>query len=106
MAYEAPQTPCCLTADDDAIDEDPEMFSRCDQCPVAAQIEALDGVNREAWHLFRQVVSRFTVESQAVNVVLQRVTADRSLDEFTELLARFEILYDAVCPPREPRESE
>lgn len=104
MAHDAPHTPCCLLTDEAEQDEDPEAFTGCETCQVAAHIETMDRANREAWSLYRQVVSRFTMDTQAVPVVLQRLTADLDADEFAETLARFEILYDAVCPKRQTGE--
>lgn len=59
-----------------------------------------DPINAEAWRLFQTTVTRFTVDTQTVALVLTRIAGDWPGDAFADLLARFSILYDVVNPPR------
>lgn len=93
-------------ASDEALDEDPDAYSdaQCEGCAVRQAIEDLDAPNRDAWSLYRQIVTRFTVDAQVVPLALSRLTADRDPDAFAELLDRFAVLYDALSPPKEQSE--
>lgn len=68
---------------------------------MADRIDGLCAANHEAWRLHQQIVTRFTMDAQAVGMVLLRLTAGFSRDTFAELLERFTILYDALHPPTE-----
>lgn len=78
---------------------DPDAYSQCDECPVAMQIDGLCAVNKRAWKMYRRVLSRFAADTHAIPLVLHRVTADLDLDDFADLMDRFAILYDVLCPP-------
>lgn len=103
--FDVPSIACCLTADED-LEDDPDVCEDCNECPVAHWIDTLDAPNREAWRLYRQVVTRFTVDAQAIPLVLSRITADYDVDSFTELLDRFAVLHDVMCPPRSETSGE
>jgi hypothetical protein len=60
-----------------------------------------DAENVAAWKMFQQVMSRFTVDTHAVSTVLERLTSDMDGRTFADLLERFAILYDALCPAPE-----
>ncbi len=75
------------------------MFN-CDTCPARIAIEGLDGDNLRAWNLFRTVVTRFNVDTQAVPAVLMRMTAEDDAEEFAELMSRLALLYDVHCPAK------
>ncbi len=58
-----------------------------------------DPENLAAWAMFQKVVNRFTLDTSLVGIALERATREADPDDFADLLARFEILYDALCPP-------
>lgn len=91
--------PCCLFVSDEEVEADPQAF-RCETCPVADQLAALDDdpANAQAWRLFHGIVNRMTVDTQTVAWRLERATAEMSADEIDELLARFRLLYDVLSP--------
>jgi hypothetical protein len=97
--FDAPQTPCCLTSSDEEQEEDPEAYAHCDECPVADRLEGLCGANREAYDKYRQVVTRFNVDTHAAPLVLRRITEDLDQFAFEDLIERFGILHDVLNPP-------
>lgn len=103
MRHDAPNTPCCLLASEEEQEHDPEMYQGCDTCPVAEHIEGLCGENQTAWREYRQVVTRFTLETQSVALVLDRITTDLDRDAFEDRIERFAVLFDALCPPPESK---
>jgi hypothetical protein len=90
---------CCLTASDDEIDEDPEAYSECATCPVAAELDGLCQSNRDIWTLYRQAVTRFAFETHSIPLVLERLTVDMDRDEFLDVMERFAILFEIFNPP-------
>lgn len=58
----------------------------------------------DAWTLFHRVFSRLTVEAHVAGIALEKVAGDRDPDSFAELMARFGIIYDALCPPPDDAE--
>ena len=103
--HDAPSLPCCLFIEDDEAVADHEAYN-CDACPVADALDdlAIDQENAEAWQLFGRCVSRFTVDTHLAGTVFARLTGELSVEEFTDLAARFTLLYDALYPP-DKRES-
>ncbi len=99
--YDAQALTCCLTATEEELEEDPEAYLGCEDCPVAQQIDGLDAQNHDAYRLYQQVVTRFAVEAHAIPLALSRITEDLSQDEFTDLWERFGVLHDVFCPPPE-----
>ena len=59
-----------------------------------------DPENAKAWRLFHQIVTRFSMDTNSVAVVLERLTKELDADDLMELMARFSVFYDAVCPPQ------
>jgi len=72
----------------------------CDTCPVQAAIEGLDGENLRAWRLMRTLATRFNVETQALPMVLMRLTGGDDAEEFADLMSRLAIIYDVQCPAK------
>jgi hypothetical protein len=68
---------------------------------VADALDTLadDADNQAAWTLFRQCVTRFTVDTHLAGVVYQRMTGELSADAFAVLTARCTLLYDTLYPP-------
>jgi len=89
---------------DEDRESEPEAYD-CETCPVADALYLLDAdaLNRKAWSLYQQTVSRFTVEGHALGVVLEKLTADCDQDEFEELLARWTFAFDTCNPLPEPK---
>jgi hypothetical protein len=106
MRHDALNTPCCLLASEEDIEQDPDVYTRCDECGVAGQIDGLCAENLAAWRQYREAVTRFAVDTQTVALVIQRCTADLDRDEFADLMERFAVLYNALCPPRQQKTSE
>ncbi len=99
MLYEGREAPCCLTAaSEEDLEEHEEAFN-CETCAVAENVEGLCASNREAWRLYRQIVTRFTVDTHTIPVALQSVTAALSQDETLDLIERLDILYGVFNPP-------
>ena len=88
---------------DEDSEADCEAYD-CDACPLASALYELDGdpVNRKAWALYRQSVTRLTFEGHALGAVLDRLTADCEIEEYAELLARLAFAFDVFNPPPEP----
>ena len=106
MRHDAPNAPCCLMASDAEVEEDPDAYTRCDECPVAEQVGGLCGENLAAWRQYRQVMTRFSVDTQSVPVLLRWACEELDADGREDLVARFALLYDALCPPPERKASE
>ena len=104
MVYEGGDLPCCLTASEDDLEEDPGAYTNCEACPVADKVDGLCASNREVWRLYRQIVTRFTVDTHTTHVALQKVTESLSQDDTLDLVERFSILYGVFNPP--PKGSE
>jgi hypothetical protein len=90
-----------LIVDEALIEEDPEVFD-CDTCEVAQALASLDDANREAWTLYRKVVTRLSGDLNAGGTVLERLTREMGPSEFDETWRRLMILYNAICPQPEP----
>lgn len=87
--------------DEETVDGDPAAFD-CDTCDVADALAGLDGQNREAWRLYRQVVTRLGGDLHAGGLVLDRLTRDMDPDDFADLWQRLTVLYNAINPPPDP----
>jgi hypothetical protein len=74
----------------------------CANCPVADALSDLhdDPANAEAWELFKRTMSRFTVDTHTVGLVLDRLDTDITAQTFPDLVERFAIIYDALHPPQ------
>jgi hypothetical protein len=73
---------------------------------VRDAIEGLWPENAEAWRIFQQVVTRFTVDLHAGNEVLRRATAHvDDVEEFGALMDRLSLIYELVYPPPTPSTS-
>lgn len=72
---------------------------------MADALAALDPPNRDAWALYRKVVTRLAGDLGAGGVVLERLTREMTVDEFEETWRRLAILYHAICPPPKPKET-
>lgn len=55
----------------------------------------------EAWGLFQRIFTRLTFDAHAVPVVLHKLAGERHPDDFADLMERFSILYDVLCPPQD-----
>jgi hypothetical protein len=66
---------------------------------VATALAGLDDANREAWDLYRQVVTRLAGDLAAGGMVLDRLTRDLRPSEFEDLWRRLGILYTGLNPP-------
>lgn len=66
---------------------------------MQAAVDTLLPENHHAWTLFHQCATRFLADTHAGGVALARLTADLSAEEFSDLLERFNLLYDVLCPP-------
>jgi hypothetical protein len=62
---------------------------------------AADRDNWAAWRLFCQVSTRFAVEMQCANHVLERLTAGLDDWTFADRLERVAVIYDAISPEKE-----
>ena len=89
--------PCCQTADPDVLATDCSQFD-CDTCLVRQELDELDAENAEAWSLFRQLCTRFLVDTGSASIALSRLTADLSPSEFSDVTTRLGILYEAYYP--------
>lgn len=96
---EGRQTQCCRFASDEEVALDPEMY-QCESCLVSAALNGLDAENRAAWARFQQVCSRFTVDTHAAGLVFERLTADLSVADYDDALARQSLIYDVYVPVR------
>lgn len=102
--------PCCLFASDEDVEADTEAYV-CESCPVADALAELetDPACEEAWRLYRQTVNRFTIETHSVAVPLRQLAAERSPEDFADLMERFQLLFDTLHPApaqesQEPKE--
>jgi len=95
---EQPNTPCCLFADDETLATDVEVFD-CRTCPVLDALDGLWPVNRQAWSLSRQVLTRFTFDTHSVALALERATRDLDVEEFADLVERLSMIYSHLYPP-------
>ena len=92
---------------DEEIDADPEAFT-CESCPVADALADLetDPDNAAAWRLFQQTVNRFTIDAHLVAETVRRATSGLDDAAYADLMARFAIVYEAVCPPPQRETTE
>jgi hypothetical protein len=96
---ERPKHPCCLTVEQDEIDENPDDYD-CEACPVRLQLEGLDAENAEAWRIYRKMATRF-VQDFALSAELFRIeTEGWTVEDVTDLVTRLGIVYDELSPPR------
>jgi hypothetical protein len=72
---------------------------------VADALADLDAENREAWALYRKVVTRLAGDLGTGGVVLERLTRELTQSEFDDTWRRLAILYHALNPPP-PRPKE
>jgi hypothetical protein len=96
---ERPGTACCQFVDQDVLDTDPDEFD-CDTCVVRDRQADLWPENADAWRLYHQLVTRFLVDGQLLPVALTRLTADMTLEAFTDALDRLAVIYDVLQPPK------
>lgn len=97
-----------MFATDEEVRADAEAYdcdgSRTGQtCLVADALHALydDPLNKRAWELYRQSVSRLTVEGHALGLALEKLTADCDAEMFAELLDRLTYAFDVFNPAPE-----
>jgi hypothetical protein len=95
---ERSQHACCLFATDEELESDAELFD-CDDCPVREALEGLWPENAEAWRVFRQIATQFTVDLHAGNEVLRRLTGGLDDEAFGALLDRLSLIYTLLYPP-------
>jgi hypothetical protein len=103
---EANDIACCrFVSEQERADGRLEGVYDCATCPVAAQAAELeaDAANAEAWRLFTQTITRFSSDLHLAGVMVDRMTAGMDPEDFADLMRRFGILYDVLCPPPEPR---
>jgi hypothetical protein len=82
------------------VEQEHEAFN-CETCPLAAQLDALDGPNTEAWWLYKSCCNRFLVDAQAVPMALERLTAEQDAEQFAETLDRLRIIHDVMAPRKQ-----
>lgn len=97
MVDDAPSVACCQRATPEEVADDPELY-QCETCPLRIAQAQLFPENVTAWWLYTQVATRFLVDLHAGGLALERLTADQSSEEFSDLLERLTLLYDVVCP--------
>lgn len=73
---------------------------------MASALAGLDEPNREAWALYRQVVTQLAADLHAGGVVLERLTRDLSPSEFADMWRRVSLLYSTLNPPTRPQPSQ
>ena len=83
------------------VEQEAEQYD-CAACPLAAQLDALDDDNREAWRLYRACCNRFVVDLQAGAVLLDRLTRDLDAEAFADQCERLRVLYDVLQPRKSP----
>lgn len=66
---------------------------------------ATDPANFEAYRIFQQAVSRFTVDTHTAPAILGRLTEHLGPEAYADLLDRLGLLYDVLCPAPERKES-
>jgi hypothetical protein len=74
----------------------------CETCQVATALAGLDAANRDAWTLYRKVITRLSADLHAGGAVLERLTRDLSPSEFDDTWQRLVMLYTTLCPPPDP----
>lgn len=94
---EKPRTTCCLFATDEEIETEPEAYD-CLNCSVAEALDGLDKENREAWVLYRKVMTRFAVEVGTVPLIFDRLTAGMDPEDFGDLVTRCALIFDELNP--------
>lgn len=94
-------TCCLLVEDEEDVEADEEQF-HCDDCPLAAEIDALVPENRYVWHLYQHLASRIAVDVHCGATVLQRLTSDLDADEFADVWKRLRMFYEMANPPADP----
>ena len=94
---ERPSLSCCLFASEEDRETDPGAYD-CATCAVAAALEDLYPENRVAWDLYRQIVTRFTYDTDTVALAFDRLTRDLDPEDFGDLLTRVTLIYDDVNP--------
>ena len=91
--------------DEETAEEDSDVFD-CDDCPVAAALAGLDDANREAWALYRKVITRLSADLHAGGVVLERLTREMDAHEFDDTWRRLVMLYAVISPLPDPKNQE
>lgn len=96
-----------MTATDEDVEGDSEAYD-CDDCEVSQYWQDLeaDAANLDAWRLFHQIVGRFTIETHATGIALERLTVGLEPEAFADLLDRFAILFDVMCPPSSKEQTD
>lgn len=70
---------------------------------MAAALDGLWPENRDAWHLYQRIVSRFTVDCQVLGPLLLRVVDGRDLDDALDVVQRLSLIYQELGPGSAPR---
>lgn len=94
---ERPRLLCCRFADDDTLNEEPDLFD-CETCAVEAQLAGMDADNKRAWDLAHLLLSRFMHDTQSMGAVLTRLSADLDDEDFADLVRRLSMIYDVLMP--------
>jgi hypothetical protein len=76
----------------------------CATCEFRQQVDALDAENANAWRCYSKMTRhRWVWEWQAGTWWVEQVFTGLDEDERDELMARVDVIYDALHPPQEKR---
>ncbi len=75
----------------------PELFD-CSGCDYQARIDALWLENAEAWTIYQTLCGRTVGTLELHGWLFQELTADRSLTERLDLLARLDVILNVLQP--------
>jgi len=91
------QHPCCLTAEPDEVEADPDAFD-CETCQLRERLDALRPENRAAWSVYGTLASRLSREWQVGGVAFGRLVAGWEGGDVLELIERLSLIHDYVAP--------
>lgn len=87
-------------ADPEIVESEPDMFD-CEACEFRQRVDGLDAENAEGWRCYAKLTShRWVWDLQGVNWWLGQVFDGLDEDEREELMARVDVIYDALHPPK------
>lgn len=96
------QLVCCLTADEELLEGDPDLFN-CETCQVRQAREQLSTSNLGAFEVFDLLARRVVVDFQLSPLVFDAVRLRLTKENAVLLIEQLDLIYEAKCPRKAPR---
>jgi len=92
---------CCRSADPEIVQSEPEVFD-CEACEFRQRVDGLGDENADAWRYYVRLTGhRWLWDMQGADWWLGQVFGACDEDERDDVMARIDVIYDALHPRQE-----